>query len=309
MDILPSPQQLRYLITLLELRHFGKAAQACSVTQSTLSAGILTLERQLDITILDRTAGKRVIFTPLGEEIAAQAKVALHALESVREVITSARDPFILPLKLGIIPTIAPFILPYMVKGIKKYFPKLQFTVHEDMTDRLMEKLSIGHLDLLIIAMPCRSEGAETYALFDDDFYIIFPKGHELERFEKVPIGEIPTKELISLHDGHCLRDQTLDMCHQIHAFKTKDDAQTDFVAASLATLIELVAAGAGVAFLPKMAIDSHILHQNTVSARPLMGEGTYRTVGLAWRQHSLRAIEFKKLEILFDELKNPAKI
>lgn len=304
MDILPSPQQLRYLIALSEQRHFGKAANVCSVTQSTLSAGILNLERQFDVSILDRTAGKRVVFTHIGEEVIAQAKMALQGLESVRDIIHFAQEPFSSSLKLGVIPTIAPYILSSVIHNIKEIYPQLTLSIHEDLTDSLMEKLAIGFLDLLIIAMPCDCSGVETYALFKDDFYLIMPKGHPLEELDKVPLQKIDVKEVISLQDGHCLRDQTLDMCRQGQSFKAVTDAQNEFTASSLKTVINMVGAGLGIAFIPKMAIESEIGNRSDIIVKALDGNPTSRTIGLAWRRNSLRASEFKQLEKVFQNIK-----
>ncbi|CAI3924308.1 hydrogen peroxide-inducible genes activator [Commensalibacter communis] len=304
MDILPSPQQLRYLIALSEQRHFGRAANVCSVTQSTLSAGILNLERQFDVAILDRTAGKRVVFTPIGEEVIIQAKVALQGLESVRDVIHFVQEPFSSSLRLGIIPTVAPYILPDVIRNIRHNYPKLTLSLHEDLTENLMEKLAIGHLDLLVIAMPCDCSGAETFFLFKDDFFIIMPKDHPLEQFDCIRLDQIEAKEIISLQDGHCLKDQTLDMCRQGQNFKTVSDSHNDFTASSLKTIINMVGIGLGVAFIPKMAIESEIGDRSDIVVRPLDGNPTCRTIGLAWRRNSLRASEFKQFEKVFQNLK-----
>lgn len=304
MEALPSPQQLRYIIALLELRHFGRAATACSVTQSTLSAGILNLERQLNVSILDRTAGKRVVFTPLGEDIANQARIALQGLETVREMVSFAQEPLSSSLKLGIIPTIAPYLLSSLIKSIRTCYPKLTLTIHEDITENLMEKLSIGYLDLLIIAMPCSCGGADTYALFKDRFYLIMPSDHALSTFKKITLQQINVQEIILLQDGHCLRDQTIDMCRQSQTLKAVNDFGHNFLASSLDTVISMVELGLGIAFLPEMAITSGVLDKKNVVARPLEGSPTWRTIGLAWRKNSLRAAEFKQFEKVFQKLK-----
>lgn len=304
MEALPSPQQLRYLIALSELRHFGRAANACSVTQSTLSAGILNLERQLNVSILDRTAGKRVVFTPLGEEISHQARIALQGLETVREMVNFAQEPLSSTLKLGIIPTIAPYLLSSLVQKIHECYPKLTLAIHEDLTESLMEKLSIGYLDLLIIAMPCSCGGADTYALFKDQFYLIMPTTHALSTFEKITLQQIDAQEVILLQDGHCLRDQTIDMCRQSQTLKAVNDFDHNFLASSLDTVVSMVELGLGIAFLPEMAIKSGIIKDKKVVARPLEGSPTWRTIGLAWRKNSLRAAEFKQFEKIFQKLK-----
>lgn len=302
MEALPSPQQLRYLIALAELRHFGRAATACSVTQSTLSAGILNLERQLNVAILDRTAGKRVMFTALGEDIATQARIALQGLETVREMISFTHEPFSTPLKLGIIPTIAPYILSFLVERIRQLFPKLSFSIYEDLTESLMEKLLVGHLDLLIIAMPCVCKGAETYALFNDDFYLIMPKEHSFASMKKIDLQDIDTEEIIMLQDGHCLREQTMDMCRQNQIAKVVNDSSNDFLASSLDTIVKMVQAGLGIAFLPALAVQKGVADLENIVVRPLKGNLTWRTVGLAWRKNSLRAHEFKQFEKIFQK-------
>ncbi|CAK7193305.1 Hydrogen peroxide-inducible genes activator [Commensalibacter sp. Nvir] len=303
MDILPSPQQLRYLIALSEQRHFGRAANVCSVTQSTLSAGILNLERQFNVSILDRSAGKRVIFTPIGEEIILQARGALHGLEAVRDVIHYAREPFSTSLKLGIIPTIAPYILPVILSTATHNYPNLKLTVYEDITENLMERLAVGYLDLLIIAMPCDCSGLETYALFKDEFYLILPESHPLSQYEVVSLDKINAKELISLQDGHCLKDQTLDMCRQGQNQKVITDFNNDFMASTLKTIVNMVRMELGIAFIPKMALYDELANKDNLVFKPLCGAITWRTIGLAWRRNSLRASEFKQFETMFENL------
>src|SRR4051812_36371702 len=155
MIALPSPQQLRYLTSLAESRHFGRAALACSVTQSTLSTGILTLERQLDAAILDRSAGKHVVFTPLGLELVERASAALTALEAVAEAANAARTPMSGPLRLGVIPTVGPFLLPRLMPVLRRDFPRLRLYLREDTTARLVERLAANRLDVLLLALPC----------------------------------------------------------------------------------------------------------------------------------------------------------
>lgn len=161
MTPLPRPQQLRYLLTLAETRHFGRAANLCAVTQSTLSAGLLALERQLDAAILDRSAGKRVVFTPLGRELVERARTALAALEAVTEAAEAARAPLSGPLRLGLIPTVGSFLLPRLMPAIRSAFPRLRLYLREDLTPRLVEDLGNGRLDVLLLALPCACPGAE----------------------------------------------------------------------------------------------------------------------------------------------------
>jgi LysR family hydrogen peroxide-inducible transcriptional activator len=178
MTPLPTPQQLRYLINLAETGHFGRAALACAVSQSTLSAGILVLERQLGARILDRTAGKHVVFTPL-----------------------------------GIIPTIGPFLLPRLMPELRGQFPNLRLFLREDQTERLLDQLEAGQLDALLIAEPCACGGAETLPVWRDEFLAALPKGHLLAARDSVPMAALAAERLLLLEDGHCLRDQVLTAC------------------------------------------------------------------------------------------------
>ena len=184
---LPSPQQLRYLVALAETRHFGRAALACAVTQSTLSAGILTLENQLDAPILDRTAGKHVVFTPLGLELVERARFALTALTAVTEAVDAARAPMSGPLRIGVIPTIGPFLLPRLMPALRDAFPRLKPWLREDTTARLVDRLVASRLDVVLLALPCDCGGADTVTLARDEFLVAVPPGHRLAALEAVP--------------------------------------------------------------------------------------------------------------------------
>ena len=289
MTPLPSPQQLRYLLALSELGHFGRAAEACAVTQSTLSAGILALERQLDAAILDRIAGKHVVFTALGEEIAARARKALAALEEVAEAASAARAPLSGPLRLGVIPTIGPFLLPRLMPVLRGAFPNLRLFVREDVTKALMERLASNRLDLLLVALPCECGGAETLAISRDEFLVALPKGHRLAARARISAAALAGERMLLLEDGHCLRDQALALCGVAAE-------QEGFAATSLHTLAQMVAGGLGVTLLPRMAVDAGVAAWADIELRPLSGASAWRTIGLAWRRHSPRADEYRAL-------------
>src|SRR3954454_21779825 len=208
MTILPSPQQLRYLVALDEARHFGRAALACSVTQSTLSAGILTLERQLDAQMLDRAAGRHVVFTPVGLDLIERARAALAALEAVTETATAAREPLTGPLRLGVIPTIGSFLLPKLMPAVRAAFPKLRLYLREDSTARLVDRLESHRLDLLLLALPCDCGGAPAIPIARDPFIVALPPNHRLAGEREVGVAALATERLLLLEDGHCLRDQ-----------------------------------------------------------------------------------------------------
>ncbi len=288
MTPLPSPQQLRYLLALAELGHFGRAAEACAVTQSTLSAGILALERQLDAAILDRAAGKHVVFTALGEEIAARARKALAALEAVAEAASAARAPLSGPLRLGVIPTVGPFLLPRLMPVLRGAFPNLRLFVREDVTKALLDQLAGNRLDLLLVALPCEGN-AETLPVLRDEFLVALPKGHRLAARPRIPAAALAGERMLLLEDGHCLRDQALALCGLA-------SEQEGFAATSLHTLAQMVAGGLGLTLLPRMAVDAGVAAGADVELRPLGGGPAWRTIGLAWRRRSPRADEYRAL-------------
>ena len=289
MTPLPSPQQLRYVTALADLGHFGRAAEACAVSQSTLSAGILALERQLDAAILDRGAGKHVVFTALGEEVVARARTALAALEGLAEAASAARAPLSGPLRLGVIPTIGPFLLPRLMPVLRNAFPNLRLFVREDVTKALTERLAANRLDLLLVALPCECGDAETLPIARDEFMVALPKGHRLASRARVPAAALARERMLLLEDGHCLRDQALAVCGTA-------GEQEGFAATTLHTLAQMVAGGLGVTLLPKMAVDSGVAAWADVELRPLTGRSAWRTIGLAWRPRSPRAEEYRAL-------------
>ncbi len=299
MITLPSPQQLRYLTALAESRHFGRAAHACAVTQSTLSAGILTLERQLDAAILDRSAGKHVVFTPLGLELVERAGNALIALEAVAEAAAAARTPMSGPLRLGVIPTIGPFLLPRLMPVLRMGFPRLRLYLREDTTARLVERLATNRLDMLLLALPCDCGSAERQPVGRDEFLVALPHGHRLAAQEKVPVAALAEERLLLLEDGHCLRDQALSVCGLLAGDR---EGQDGFAATSLHTLVQMVAGGLGVTLLPRLAVNAGVTAGTDIALRPLAAAGAWRTLGLAWRPNAPRAPEYRSLVPLLAE-------
>jgi LysR family hydrogen peroxide-inducible transcriptional activator len=290
---LPSPQQLRYLVALAESQHFGRAAQVCAVTQSTLSAGILALERQLDTQILDREAGKHVVFTQLGRELVQRARAALTALEAVSEAALASREPMSGPLRLGLIPTIGPFVLPAVMERLREAFPKLRLFLREDTTARLVDRLEANRLDVLLLALPCVCASASVASVAQDEFLLAMPEGHPLAVHRRVPIAALATERLLLLEDGHCLRDQALSVCGLLAGDRREPD---EFAATSLHTLVQMVAGGLGVTLLPRLAIASGLVDGVKVVLRPLAASGAWRTLGLAWRPGAPRSADYAAL-------------
>jgi len=299
MIALPSPQQLRYLTALADSRHFGRAAVACSVTQSTLSAGILALERQLDAAILDRGAGKHVVFTPLGLEIVERASAALAALAAVAEVVNAARLPMSGPFRLGVIPTVGPFLLPRLMPVLRRGFPQLRLSLCEDITGNLLERLDTDRLDAALLALPCDCGSADTVPVVRDEFLVALPPGHRLGLHADVPAAALAAERLLLLEDGHCLRDQALAVCGLAAVGR---DGEDRFAATSLHTLVQMVAGGLGVTLLPRLAIAAGVNAGTEILLRPLSGAGAWRTLGLAWRRDAARAPEYRTLVPLLVE-------
>ncbi|WP_298213627.1 hydrogen peroxide-inducible genes activator [Acidocella sp.] len=291
MAYLPSPQQLRYLVMLAETRHFGRAAAACAVSQSTLSAGILALERTLNAQILDRSVAKHPVFTPLGHELVAKARAALASLSAIAEAADAARAPMSGPMRLGIIPTIGPFLLPRLMPALRAHHQALRLFLREDQTERLLDQLEAGLLDVLILALPCACGDAETFPLVRDDFMVALPPGHALAARAGVSMADLAAESFLLLEDGHCLRDQVLAVC----GTGLPRDKEQRFAATSLHTLIQMVAGGLGVTLVPRLAVEAGVAAGTGVEIRALEGHGG-RSLALAWRAGSPRAGEYRAL-------------
>ena len=290
---MPSPQQLRYLVALAECQHFGRAALACAVTQSTLSAGILALERQLDAQILDREAGKHVVFTQLGRELVQRARSAIAALEAVSQAALSAREPMSGPLRLGLIPTISPFVLPALMPRLRQAYPKLRLFLREDTTANLVARLEANRLDAVLLALPCACAGASVAPVARDEFLLALPAGHPLAAHRRVPLPALATERMLLLEDGHCLRDQALSVCGLLAGDRRDED---EFAATSLHTLVQMVAGGLGVTLLPRLAVATGLIDNTGIELRPLAAAGAWRTIGLAWRPGAPRSADYAAL-------------
>ena len=285
----PSTKQLRYFVALAEEQHFGRAAARCFVSQSAFSVAIQELEGLLGANLVDRT-NRSVTITALGKEVAVLAKLCLQDLNALVETARGHARPLQGPLQLGVIPTIAPFLLPRVLPKLRKAFPRLQLYLYEDVTQRLYEQLMEGALDLAILALPYALTGVEEMELFPDRFRLAARKGTALVdpanyRFSKLHAGTV-----LLLRDGHCLRE------HAIEACKVRDTQKLHpFSASSLLTLIEMVDADLGITFLPEMAEGSALLQRTQVALHPL-GDNSYRTIGMIWRRGSPRSEEFRRL-------------
>ena len=295
MSRLPTLRQLQHFVALAEHLHFGRAAAAVSVTQSTLSASLKELEDILGSPLVDRTR-RSVLLTPLGVEIAGRARHLLAEAEDLAQTARAVRAPLSGALRIGIIPTVGPFVLPFALPTLRKKYPTLQLYLVEDTTERLLRSLREGTLDAAVIALPYDTPGLEAYALKSDSFVVAGPKNHPLMKAKSVTADEVQAEKLILLRAAHCLRDHALSACGM--RAPTQGDG---FEATSLMTLVQMVDNGLGITLLPKMAVDRGLLKGTGLVTRPLSGEAPGREIALVWRKGTLRRPEF---ELLGKEIK-----
>lgn len=285
----PTVKQLRYFVALCDARHFGRAARACFVSQSAFSTAIQDLERLLGTALVDRT-NRRVTITAAGQEVCARARRCLTDLEELVETAEHCQKPLCGSVRLGVIPTIAPFLLPRVLPKLRKGYPELKLYLTEDRTDRIHEKLLDGDVDLLLLALPYELRGVEELKLFRDRFLLAYRDGSGRVDPERYQFSRLDPDSVLLLEDGHCLREHALAAC-KIRA----SDKVSRFAATSILTLVEMVDADLGITYLPEMAQGSALLRNTRVKLAPI-GDAAYRTIGLAWRKGSGRSDEFRLL-------------
>jgi LysR family hydrogen peroxide-inducible transcriptional activator len=286
---LPTIKQLQYFIALEKHQHFGNAAKECFVSQSAFSAAIKELELHLGSQLVDRT-NKNVTITKTGREIATQARLCLQGIEYLVEIAQSNQKPLTGKLSLGIIPTIAPFILPELMSALSQYYPDLKLYLREDTTQSVHKYLLSGELDIILIALPYTLSNIEIMPLFEDKFLLACNKDTKILQPNHYDINKLPAESILLLEDGHCLRDHALSACH----IKNQDSVSR-FAASSLLTLIGMVDADIGITYLTEMSQGSTLL-QNTNVATYALEDASCRKIGLAWRKGSARSEEFKLL-------------
>ena len=286
---LPSNRQLQYFTALVEHGHFGRAADACFVSQSAFSNAIKELETLLGTQLVDRT-NRSVTITATGQLVATQARLCLQDVKSLVELAAGTRRPLTGELRLGVIPTIAPFFLPRILPKVRRQFPDLQLYLIEDQTQRIYERLMGGELDLLLLALPWDMRGVDVAPLFEDPFYLACRDGTERVDPDNYRFSRLDQDSILLLEDGHCLRDHALSAC-KIRNTQTL----RRFGASSLLTLVEMVDADLGITFLPEMARGTSLLKNTRVKMHALRDK-SLRTIGLAWRKGSGRVDEFKLL-------------
>ncbi|MGV6809580.1 MAG: LysR substrate-binding domain-containing protein [bacterium] len=292
MTNLPTLKQLRYFIALERYAHFGRAAEACFVSQSAFSVAIRELENTLGVQLVDRT-NKQVTVTRIGRDVATHARHCLRDVEYLSEIVQHSEQPLSGRLTLGVIPTIAPFLLPNILPNLRQQFPQLKLFLREDTTQQVHQQLLNGDLDLIIIALPYALSHVEMMPLFKDHFCLAChaqTQWLDPQRFRINMIERLPSQSILLLEDGHCLRDHALSACQIRHR-----DTIHQFNASSLLSLIEMINADLGITFLTDMAKHSQLLEKTAIKLYPLQDK-SYREIGLAWRKGSAREQEFKLL-------------
>ena len=285
----PTIKQLQYLVALREHGHFGRAADSCYVTQSTLSAGLRELETLLGVTLVERT--RRVVrFTALGEKVADKAVRVLREAEELAEMARANGKPLHGDLRLGVIPTIAPFLLPAMLPRLRAEWPSLKLYLREETSQAACEALHRGQLDCVLLALPYGCGEVDSAELFDDPLFVAFPSG-EAPSGTSIDVGAIDENRMLLLEDGHCLKDHALSACN-----RPELRAHAAMMGTSLHTLVQMVDNGLGVTFIPQMAVEAGILEGTKVEARRLRSSHGFRRIALIWRRSSAREAEFQML-------------
>ena len=297
MKRLPSMKQLQYLVALADTRHFGRAANKCFITQSTLSAGIRDLEAVLGTKVAERTK-RYVMLTRVGEQIADRARELLRDADEVMELAKASRAPMTGDMRLGVIPTISPFLLPTVLPVLRRRFPHLKLYLREEQTLPLLSQLEDGELDVAVIALPYDTRALRTEVIFDDELLFACDRKHEFAKAHGVPVESLEEDQLMLMEEGHCLRDHALTACSS-----QEGQVMSQYEASSLHTLVQMVAAGIGVALIPKLAVDARITRGAAIATSQLIPPAA-RQIGLAWRATSLRQDDFQTLAMTIRELK-----
>ncbi len=296
-------RELRYLVALADLGHFGRAAQACHVSQPTLSTQLRKLEESLGVTLFERTS-RRLHVTPAGEQIVAKARRMLAEADAIVALAQSRMAPLTGPFDLGIIPTLGPYLLPWLLPPLERACPDLRLVVHEDLTEHLLERLRAHRIDAALLALPVENGDLNTLPLFDEPFFLALSPGHRLAGTKAAASqSDLRRERLLLLSEGHCFRDQALAVC----GFEIPPDRDrgTDVRATGLETIRRMVAAGVGCTLLPAMALCGG--GDRELDVRPL-DAGACRRIGLAWRQSYPRAGDIERLaEVVRDHL--PASV
>ena len=290
--------ELRYIVTLAQEQHFGRAASKCFVSQPTLSVGVKKLEEELGVALFERTRNA-VRVTPMGEMVISQAQKVLEETATIKQLAKTGQDQLSTPLRVGAIYTIGPYLFPHLIPQLAKSAPSMPLYIEENFTAVLRRKLRLGELDVIIIALPFNEPDVLTRPLYDEPFKVLLPNGHPWESLKTVDPQRLADEELLLLGEGHCFRDQILEACPAL-TNKTENDG-SGIEATSLETIRHMVASGMGVSVLPQSAVIDHHYAPNLLSILPFSKPSPSRTVALAWRASFPRP---KAIDVLSDALR-----
>ncbi|GAB4184938.1 MAG: LysR substrate-binding domain-containing protein [Wenzhouxiangellaceae bacterium] len=289
---------LRYFITLADTRHFSKAAAACFVSQPTLSTQIKKLEDELGVQLVER-APRRVMLTPIGEEIAGRARSVLRDIEEIRMLSKRSRDPAAGTVRIGIFPTLAPYLLPHVLGNIRAAYPKLKIQLLEEKTNDVLRMLQQGQIDVGLLALPITNDNLEVVTLFEEPFLLAMPNNHPLTDKPSIKVDDLSDQELLLLEDGHCLRDQALEVCKLAGAHE-----RMDFHASSMETLRQMVATEAGITLMPTLAVQPPVAATPNLTLRHFDEKPRpTRTIGACWRRSSALREFLHEMAPLFAQL------
>lgn len=280
-------RQLQYLVAVADDLHFRRAAEACNVSQPALSTQIQQLEQGLGAQLVERSQ-RKVVLTPIGRDVVSRAREILAQVESLQESVHEQALPLSGTLRLGVIPTVGPYVLPTLLPQVRSLFPKVVLYLREDKTAELLSQLRAGLIDLALLALPVVGDDLQTMPLFDDPFVLAVPQGHDLTASQKISESDLVGRQLLLLEDGHCLRDHALQVCSLVGASNV-----ADFSATSLNTLVQMVANGLGVTLMPALSLQVELRSDSGLEVRHFQDPQPSRQIGLVWRRSSRRRADF----------------
>ncbi len=283
-------RDLKYLIALADHKHFGRAAAACFVSQPTLSTQIRKLEEELGVALFER-APRKVMLTPVGIDIAERARRIVNDVEQMKEAARRNQRPEAGTVRLGIFPTLGPYLLPHVIPGIRRRFPDLQLLLVEEKSDLLLARLREGRLDAVLLAEPVHDDQLHAEFLFEEPFLLAVPEQHPFARRQSLSVDDLADQDLLLLEDGHCLRQQTLDVCHLAGASE-----KSEFRATSLETLRQMVAANVGVTLLPTLSVQPPVAQSPSIRLLPFKDTQPSRRIAMFWRRSSAMEDFLKQL-------------
>ena len=296
-------RDIQYIIAVAETRHFGKAAERCYVSQPTLSGQIRKLEEELGVAIFERTS-RSVAITPVGEQILAIGRQITEQVDAIQQLARAQQDPLAGALRLGAIPTLSPYLMPLILLPLKRHHPQMKLVLSEELTESLLQRLHHHEIDAALLATPVEDPRLDEIPLFDEPFWVAFPRKHDFYTREKIRLRDLQQEELLLLSEGHCLAQQALDVCHLKE--RQVQGQMADLRAASLETLIQLVRSGFGITLIPALAMRGSWATGGGVVAQPLEVAGASRRISLVYRQSFPRAQALQALaQVIIDNLPN----